>query len=53
MSLKLLLDENIPISVFKSLKERRYEVFYVPKAPRIEMLQNLPEGTKQCCLQKL
>ena len=32
--MKLLLDENIPISVFKFLKERRYEAFYVPKGAK-------------------
>jgi predicted nuclease of predicted toxin-antitoxin system len=34
MSLKFLLDENIPSSMFKFLKERKYDAFYVPKGAK-------------------
>ncbi|HEQ78556.1 MAG TPA: hypothetical protein ENI78_02915 [Euryarchaeota archaeon] len=50
MPLKLLLDENIPISVFKFLKERRYEAFYVPQGAKDRDVAELAKRDKAVLL---
>jgi len=44
--LKFLLDENIPTSVFKFLKERKYDVFYVSKGAKDRDVAELAKREK-------
>ncbi len=46
MSLKFLLDENIPSSVFKFLKIKGYKAFYVPKGAKDRDVSELAKREK-------
>jgi|Deesub1362A_J573_1020465.scaffolds.fasta_scaffold01962_7 predicted nuclease of predicted toxin-antitoxin system len=46
MSLKFLLDENIPSSVFKFLKIKGYKAFYVPKGAKDRNVAELAKREK-------